>query len=1160
MKTQTRIEGEFGRTHLTGRAILLALVSIVFLLGTHSIGLAQTVEDDTRQKDLANILAAQSRLADAPVMRADAALAAGPMFATDNANHLLTFNAATPGTITDIGAITGLGAGEAIQGLDFRPATGQLYALGITDDGATRTGRVYIINPATAAATAVGAAFSTTLSDTSNWGFDFNPVVDRIRVISSNGENLRVNPNNGALAGTDTNTSVTGMEAIAYDRIGGSPVTTLYAYNFSVDQLATIGGIDGSPSPNGGVVSNVGSTGLFAFGPQGFDIEAGTNIARFSAKVAGVFNLYTINLGTGTASLLGAIGAGATPITSLTSATSTAYLNGTAGADTISIVRSGTNIIATGVTGGPVTVPIGSLTDIVVSGFGGADQLTIDYSGGNFGIPVTVNGGDPASSPGDRLITTGGNFATGTSNPTNGHDGTLVYTGGTTGAATINYTGLEPIDDLNVVANYVINGTNALNFINIVNGPVVLGTQTTQVNDGAVLFELVNFANKTNVTVNALDGSDQISINNSLIGVGLASLIVNGGNGDDQFSIHGPGIVAGVAYAFNGSNDNDLFSVSGGLLGAPIAINGDAHTGGTPSTSDRLTVNSFASNVTQSANQLLFSGGSAITFGTLEQINLNNLNTLSVSGTAGVDSILLSKPSATTFRSIINGGIEVNFDAPVAAVGAQYFANPAGDSDTLTVDNTGRVVNLRVAYNAGAGTNDVLNVTGNPGSPAARESYITGATQDAGRLNLDPDGNMGYLKTTFVPANGDELDVSFNGLDPINTDTPAAIFDVALSASADNASMTADGVLLNGAQSMLINDNAGTFESTRFTNKGTTTVSGFLANDTISYTQNGNIAAGLTNLEFYGFLPIGLGIDDAPASAVNRDIVSINEVGASARLVLFDYSDTMSLLDIGGLTTPVRIGTAETVNYIGTGANNDVVTVLDKTTAVNPAHVLNLTASSADYRRNGGVGFAGEAGPDLGLGGMGGVPFPLILDGDDPSTIPGDRLVYDGPVPSTITPSVPGSGDITAAGVLGVHFQNYETVQKVRDTTTTLTSSGSPTVFGAPVTFTATVTAALPGVIPTGTVNFSDAGNPIGSCQLVALNGSGVAGCGVTSLSVGSHPITAVYSGSVDHDPSTSNVLNQVVNKANTTSTITADTPDPTVVGQNYTVTIAVAP
>ncbi len=69
--------------------------------------------------------------------------------------------------------------------IDFRPATGQLYALGIVDNGPTQTGRLYQLNTANAVATPVGPAFSTSLSDAFQWEIDFNPTVDRIRVVNT---------------------------------------------------------------------------------------------------------------------------------------------------------------------------------------------------------------------------------------------------------------------------------------------------------------------------------------------------------------------------------------------------------------------------------------------------------------------------------------------------------------------------------------------------------------------------------------------------------------------------------------------------------------------------------------------------------------------------------------------------------------------------------------------------------------------------------------------------------------------------------------------------------------------------------------------------------------------------------------------------------------
>lgn len=92
-------------------------------------------------------------------------------------------------------------------------------------------------------------------------------------------------------------------------------------------------------------------------------------------------------------------------------------------------------------------------------------------------------------------------------------------------------------------------------------------------------------------------------------------------------------------------------------------------------------------------------------------------------------------------------------------------------------------------------------------------------------------------------------------------------------------------------------------------------------------------------------------------------------------------------------------------------------------------------------------------------------------------------------------------------------------------TTTAVISSLNPSVFGQSVTFTATVT----GNSPTGTVQFKDGAGTLGAP--VTLSG-GVAAFTTSALSVGTHPITAVYSSDASNAASTSPPLNQVVNAA----------------------------
>jgi hypothetical protein len=121
-------------------------------------------------------------------------------------------------------------------------------------------------------------------------------------------------------------------------------------------------------------------------------------------------------------------------------------------------------------------------------------------------------------------------------------------------------------------------------------------------------------------------------------------------------------------------------------------------------------------------------------------------------------------------------------------------------------------------------------------------------------------------------------------------------------------------------------------------------------------------------------------------------------------------------------------------------------------------------------------------------------------------------------------------------------------------TTTTLTSSRNPSAFCQSVTFTATVTGPVGAGVPTGTVTFRDGSTALGT---VGLNAGGVAALTTSSLSRGTHTITAVYSGGGGLAGSTSAPLVQTVGKAVTTTTLTSS-PNPSLYCKKVTFTATV--
>jgi len=210
-------------------------------------------------------------------------------YAVSTNNELVIFNPINPTPVTK--PITGLQTGENILGIDFRPVNGQLYALGSTS-------RLYTINASSGVAAVVGTSAFTTLLAGTDFGFDFNPTVDRIRVISNSGQNLRLNPNDGLIAAVDGSiTPVTAsVSAAAYtNNFAGATSTTL----FDIDAVA--GRLYKQDPPNNGTLVDVGPLGVMATASNGFDIGGTSGTGYALLTVGGVTKVYTINLTTGAA-------------------------------------------------------------------------------------------------------------------------------------------------------------------------------------------------------------------------------------------------------------------------------------------------------------------------------------------------------------------------------------------------------------------------------------------------------------------------------------------------------------------------------------------------------------------------------------------------------------------------------------------------------------------------------------------------------------------------------------------------------------------------------------------------------------------------------------------------------------------------------------------
>jgi hypothetical protein len=241
---------------------------------------------------------------------------AATLFAVTTNSRLVSFSSDDPCVVTDGVQITGLQMDETILGIDFRPATGQLYGLGSSS-------RLYVIDTNSGVASPIGPGpFAPTLSGAS-FGFDFNPTVDRIRIVSDTGQNLRAHPDNGVIAVIDTPLAFAAGDinagampfavGAAYTNPDNDPATgtTLYDLDSELDIL-----VSQSP-PNNGVLNTIGALGVNVNDVAGFDISStntGYAAVHESGKTrprgnqCGTSSLMTIDLASGIAERLGFIG------------------------------------------------------------------------------------------------------------------------------------------------------------------------------------------------------------------------------------------------------------------------------------------------------------------------------------------------------------------------------------------------------------------------------------------------------------------------------------------------------------------------------------------------------------------------------------------------------------------------------------------------------------------------------------------------------------------------------------------------------------------------------------------------------------------------------------------------------------------------------------
>ncbi|MFE9933380.1 DUF4394 domain-containing protein [Streptomyces sp. NPDC005533] len=222
--------------------------------------------------------------------------------------RLVEFSVDKPAKTMSLGKVSGLRGDTRLVGIDFRPQDEKLYGVG-------DKGGIYTLDPGNAAAMKVSQL--TVAFSGAQFGVDFNPAANRLRVISHTGQNLRHNIDDAAaplgttVDGMLTNpttplSTAVGVTGAAYTNndLNAATATTLFDIDTRADRISLQ-----SPA-NAGTLAPTGNLGVDAGPEAGFDIyfdaKHGTNHGFAALTSAGSAHLYEINVLTGAARDLGA--------------------------------------------------------------------------------------------------------------------------------------------------------------------------------------------------------------------------------------------------------------------------------------------------------------------------------------------------------------------------------------------------------------------------------------------------------------------------------------------------------------------------------------------------------------------------------------------------------------------------------------------------------------------------------------------------------------------------------------------------------------------------------------------------------------------------------------------------------------------------------------
>ena len=677
---------------------------------------------------------------------------------------------------------------------------------------------------------------------------------------------------------------------------------------------------------------------------------------------------------------------------------------------------------------------------IVADGLGGVDTIEVSNATVELTAPITSNGftgvvgladfdgiNAVVGTSGTNTLQreTGGGSATWTLNATSGNSfseagQTLTFSG------MLNLIGGDASDSFNITGSNSVNitadgGDDVFNFLD--NAAEITGTIDAGTGNDTLSFSGVT----SGVTVDLASLTDFETI---IGGSGNDTLVGDGGNNQFQITSVGAGVVTDLSVNFQdfetlqGAGGDDTFALTNGAtIGRVDGQAGNDTIDLTAYTTARAVV--LAGSASDGFNGTEAAVG---TFAGITTIDLNN----GVSGNslAGLnnDSVwdLDATPTYTSSSRVLNfsgmgsiAGGSANDIFNVGVGGATLDVNGgAGDDELVIADQE----NLTGTFDGGEGF-DTIDLS----------AYTTSTTFTV----LDHGTDNGFmLNSTGLTGAADNVDTVIGGsatdeVVGLNQQSAWSLSTIDDTVDQYFTQFTDPGTGDEFGRTLFasgIETRTGGSDIDTFTLQMDRLVTG------VTHTVNGNAGNDVYFLEFNAGTSFNAASSlvinggDPSADIDNIDTVSIfvDKAGEIARSIGVTYdsaaSGDVSVTGLGGVSA-LDINTIEALEIVGDSSNDDAVTV---TTTATADSVTVVPAVNGGQVFLGGTtsmpGVAGGAtGPDITISGVT-TTAGISIDGGAAA----DTLVYDGS--PTVTPSGPGAGTLSSAGLADVVYSSFETV------------------------------------------------------------------------------------------------------------------------------------